>query len=216
MAADPLDRIAEICHTQPHDALTQIAAVLGFNEPSADHPTWVLMSRPGWSVVRKGPFRDRRLVEQMVRDLYALHPDATLMVVNAPATVDPTDGREWVAMFGDQRRKRIPPATAGVGACQTEKDCEWQPWCRMHDTCRRKVEQERTEKHQRNAGLTPPRTKLSDLRGLLRPDQVLHRDADDPGAGEALPKTDCAPRASAPLSPVSGVGGGDEKKQGGV
>ena len=35
MALDPLDVIADICHDQPHDALTQIAAVLGFTEDTA-------------------------------------------------------------------------------------------------------------------------------------------------------------------------------------
>lgn len=39
MAADPLDRIALICHEQPHDALTQIAEVLGFPERA---PAWLL------------------------------------------------------------------------------------------------------------------------------------------------------------------------------
>jgi hypothetical protein len=73
-------------------------------------PTWVLLSRPGMSAQRKGPFRDGKHIEQMVRDLYALHPDATCLVIDAPVTTYPTDGREWVAMFGDQRRKRIPPA----------------------------------------------------------------------------------------------------------
>jgi hypothetical protein len=66
--------------------------------------------RPGMSAQRKGPFRERKCVEQMVRELYALYPDATCVVIDIPYTSYPEDGREWVAMFGDQRRKRIPPS----------------------------------------------------------------------------------------------------------
>lgn len=56
MAADPLDRIAEICHDQPHDALSQIAAVLGFDEQSPGFTDtaraallWVLWHHQGGS-----------------------------------------------------------------------------------------------------------------------------------------------------------------------
>lgn len=77
-------------------------------------PSWVLLSRPGKSADRKGPFYDGKHVEQMLRELYALHADATCIVIQAPLTTYPTDGREWVAMFGDRRRKRIPPAASGV------------------------------------------------------------------------------------------------------
>lgn len=73
-------------------------------------PTWVLLARPGMSAERKGPFREAKYVEQMLRDLYALYPDATCIVVDAPHTMYPENGREWVAMFGDRRRKPIPPA----------------------------------------------------------------------------------------------------------
>ena len=84
-------------------------------------PTWVLLSRPGMAAVRKGPFQEAKHVEQMVRDLYELHPDATCIVIDAPHTTYPTDGREWVAMYGDRRRRPIPRAalSAKPGPCST-------------------------------------------------------------------------------------------------
>lgn len=42
---------------------------------------------------------------------------------------------------------------SGVEACATEQDCEWQPWCRMHGNCRKKVEADRTAKYV--AGVNP-------------------------------------------------------------
>jgi hypothetical protein len=73
-------------------------------------PTWVLLLRHGMSPVRKGPFFADAPIEQMVRDLYALHADATVIVINMPVTAYPMSGREWVAMHGDRRRKAIPGA----------------------------------------------------------------------------------------------------------
>jgi ribA/ribD-fused uncharacterized protein len=73
-------------------------------------PTWVLLLRHGMSPVRKGPFFADAPIEQMVRDLYALHADATVIVINMPVTAYPMSGREWVAMHGDRRCKAIPGA----------------------------------------------------------------------------------------------------------
>jgi ribA/ribD-fused uncharacterized protein len=73
-------------------------------------PTWVLLLRHGMSPVRKGPFFADAPIEQMVRDLYALHSDATVIVINMPVTAYPMSGREWVAMHGDRRCKAIPGA----------------------------------------------------------------------------------------------------------
>lgn len=75
-----------------------------------EHPTFVLMSRPGMCVVQKGPFHDRKMIEDMVRGLYELHPDATCIVADMPYNGAANDGREWVAMYGDRRRKALAAA----------------------------------------------------------------------------------------------------------
>jgi hypothetical protein len=40
---------------------------------------------------------------------------------------------------------------AGAGSCATEQECEWQPWCRMHANCRKKIEAARTAKNNASA-----------------------------------------------------------------
>jgi hypothetical protein len=40
---------------------------------------------------------------------------------------------------------------AGMGSCATGQECEWQPWCRMHANCRKKIEAARTAKNNASA-----------------------------------------------------------------
>lgn len=114
-AAEQLARLAADEITRLSAALSEALAQLEAERArgAALQPAlfrYVLVSRPGWAAVRKGPLADGKHVEQMLRELYALHPDATCLVINAPDASYPDDGREWIAMFGDQRRKKIPPA----------------------------------------------------------------------------------------------------------
>ena len=84
-------------------------------QPSAavgvgDEFYWIFVSEPGMVVCRKGGWTNSKFVEQMLRELYAAKPNATCIVVEGPYHLDGTDGREWVSMYGDRRRKPIPRA----------------------------------------------------------------------------------------------------------
>jgi hypothetical protein len=76
------------------------------------HPQyWILVLRPGLCDVRKGPFTDMKMVEAMLRNLYARDPRWRCSVITA-TEFDYCAGREWIANFGDRRRKRPPPEPA--------------------------------------------------------------------------------------------------------
>lgn len=107
--------------SDPAEGMDYVAATLEYLSRRADRQRagvpegenaqkFVLMSRPGMCVVQKGPFRDRQMIEEMVRGLYDLYPDATCIVADMPYNGSANDGREWVAMYGDRRRKKLAAA----------------------------------------------------------------------------------------------------------
>jgi hypothetical protein len=79
-------------------------------------PDWVIVQRPGMTPERKGPFADVKHLEEMLRELYALYPNCTCTVISMPHTSYPEDGREWLSIYGDRRRKKPPePNLEGRG-----------------------------------------------------------------------------------------------------
>lgn len=71
-------------------------------------PTWIIVCRPGLVPDRKGPLPTPKLVEDMLRGLYALYPDCLCIVIDMPHTSYPQSAREWLDMYGDKRRKELP------------------------------------------------------------------------------------------------------------
>jgi hypothetical protein len=59
--ADPLDQIAHICNEQPHDALSQIAAVLGMDLVEAQRDTL----RALWLEWLEGTYDGRDLLRRV-------------------------------------------------------------------------------------------------------------------------------------------------------
>lgn len=76
----------------------------------SDYPTYIIAQRPGKVPERKGGFRDGKHVEAMLRELYEIDPGMVCIVISMPETCWPTHGREWISMYGDRRRKPLPPA----------------------------------------------------------------------------------------------------------
>lgn len=79
-------------------------------EPVAE---WIVVQRQGFSATRKGPLVHTKHTEQMLRELYELHPDCICTVIAFEHTEWPEDGHEWLSIYGDHRRKKLPtpPAT---------------------------------------------------------------------------------------------------------
>lgn len=75
----------------------------------AEMPYWVIVNRPGMVPDRKGGFHCTKLLENMLRELYELYPDCTCTVIQMPSDSYPQSGREWISMYGDQRRRKLPP-----------------------------------------------------------------------------------------------------------
>lgn len=73
-------------------------------------PTWIVVQRQGFSAVRKGPLVDSKHTEQMLRELYELHPDCICTVIEFDHAEYPEDGREWISIYGDGRRKKPAPS----------------------------------------------------------------------------------------------------------
>lgn len=71
-------------------------------------PDWVIVQRPGMTPDRKGPFPNEKCLEEMLRELYKLYPDCCCTVIAMPHTSYPQSGREWLDMYGDKRRKKLP------------------------------------------------------------------------------------------------------------
>ena len=72
-------------------------------------PYWVIVNRPGLVPDRKGGFHCTKLLDNMLRELYELYPDCTCTVIQMPSDSYPQSGREWISMYGDKRRKKLPP-----------------------------------------------------------------------------------------------------------
>lgn len=70
---------------------------------------YVIVQRPGVAPDRKGPFANHKHLEDMLRELDKQYPDCTCTVIELPCTSYPQSGREWVAMYGDKRPKKLPP-----------------------------------------------------------------------------------------------------------
>jgi hypothetical protein len=85
----------------------------------SDFPTYIIVQRAGRVPERKGGFSDGKLVEKMLRELYEIDPASVCIVISMPETCWPTLGREWIAMYGDRRRKPLPPANDGVDTAST-------------------------------------------------------------------------------------------------
>lgn len=77
------------------------------DEGEATYPTWIIVNRPGFVPDRKGPCIEKTHTEAMLRELYALYPDCTCTVIAMPSDCYPDSGIEWLAMHGDQRKKRV-------------------------------------------------------------------------------------------------------------
>lgn len=69
---------------------------------------FVIVQRPGMVPDRKGPCADKKHLEDMLRELYEIYPDCTCTVIELPHTSYPQSGREWLDMYGDKRRKKLP------------------------------------------------------------------------------------------------------------
>lgn len=55
--------------------------------------------------IRKGPYNNTKIMEQMLRDIYKLSPGCLAIVVDLPETSYPEHGFTWLDMYGDRRRK---------------------------------------------------------------------------------------------------------------
>lgn len=97
------------------------------NLSASDDVYWIIVKRPGKCDDRKGGFSDIKLVEQMLRELYAFYPDCFLTVISAPYWVYPTDGREWISIYGD-RRKKMPARFTLLLDRTKYTDKQWK-WC---------------------------------------------------------------------------------------
>lgn len=69
---------------------------------------FVIVQRTGMVPYRKGPLANKQHIESMLRELYEIYPDCTCTVINMPAESYPQSGREWLDMYGDKRRKKLP------------------------------------------------------------------------------------------------------------
>ena len=88
-------------------------------EPAENLPTWVLLIRPGMAPQRKGPFYEDKHTEAMLRSLYALHADATCIVIDMPHASFPESGSEWLGMIAAARESESatsPPAATPAPA----------------------------------------------------------------------------------------------------
>lgn len=96
--------------------------------PDDDLVTYVILQRVGMMPQRKGPYtagKDRKHIEQMLRELYALYPDCICIVANdVPRHTDFQHGYEFLDMHGD-RRKKHPRALAETAAtCKPDLQVE--------------------------------------------------------------------------------------------
>lgn len=74
-----------------------------------EDPQYIIVHRPGLVPDRKGPFYTDKQIENMLRGLYEIYPDCICTVISMPHTSYPQSGREWIAMYGDKRRRPLPP-----------------------------------------------------------------------------------------------------------
>jgi len=116
-APEPLRRLGEFLASVLDEdrwktAERMLLGIAAANAQPSELPTWVILHRPGMVPQRKGPFSDKKLIENMLRDLYQLYPDCICDVIDMPHESYPESGREWLAMYGDKRRKPIPAALA--------------------------------------------------------------------------------------------------------
>lgn len=61
-------------------------------------PTWIIVNRDGFVPRRMGPFFDPVLIDKTLRELAERYPNALCTVLEAPATMYPTSGQEWLLM----------------------------------------------------------------------------------------------------------------------
>ena len=84
---------AEKCHHLFELAIGNVEKVLAQTDP-----TWIIVNRDGFVPRRMGPFFDPVLIDKTLRELAERYPDALCTVLEAPATMYPTSGQEWLLM----------------------------------------------------------------------------------------------------------------------
>ena len=88
-----------------HAALAaRLAPDAGMDTRDGD-PDWVIVQRPGFIPVRKGPFSNAEQVAEMLHAMHAQHPECACMVINMPRTSYPESGREWLAIHAQEKAK---------------------------------------------------------------------------------------------------------------
>lgn len=80
-----------------------VGAVEGIpNTVPDDDPEWVIVQRPGFVPMRKGPFMDGNHVKEMLEAMYSQYPDCMCLVISMPQSSYPESGREWLDIFNSQ------------------------------------------------------------------------------------------------------------------
>lgn len=78
---------------------------------SNDNRQWVVLHRPGLVPQTKGPFHQRKLTEEMLRELYRIYPDAICDVIALSSGQPPEpyvdSGREYLSIIDAERCKCI-------------------------------------------------------------------------------------------------------------
>lgn len=85
-----------------------------------DMNRYIIMQRHGMIPDRKGPFVNSKHVEKFLREVYETQPDTVCTVIEMPDISYPQSGRQWLDMYGDQRRKRVPAAPSVATVAQKD------------------------------------------------------------------------------------------------